>query len=64
MGGIPLAGRLTSLNNLPALLCSKGDYAAAEALYRRGLEVRERVVSPSQNPTRRRFARSLRRRSQ
>ena len=35
---------LGSVNNLAALLCSKGDYAGAEPLYRRALGARERVL--------------------
>jgi Flp pilus assembly protein TadD len=42
---------LTSVNNLAALLQSKGDYAAAEPLYRRALESRERVLGPGHPDT-------------
>ena len=35
-----------SLNNLAALLQDKGDYAAAEPLYRRALAIREKALGP------------------
>ena len=35
---------LTSLNNLAVVLGSKGDYEGAEPLYRRALEIREKVL--------------------
>ena len=37
---------LSSVGNLAILLSDKGDYAAAEALYRRALEARERILGP------------------
>ena len=47
--GRSMPDTLTSVNNLASLLWSKGDYAAAEPLFRRALEACERVLG-SEHP--------------
>ncbi|MFL6417733.1 MAG: tetratricopeptide repeat protein [Bryobacteraceae bacterium] len=37
----------TGLNNLAVLLQAKGDYAAAEPLYRRALAIDEKALGPN-----------------
>jgi hypothetical protein len=49
---------LTSVNNRAALLETKGEYAAAEHLYRRALESARKVLGPD-HPRAKLFERNL-----
>ena len=49
--GLEHPDTLVSVNNLAKLLHAKGDYAAAEPLYRRALEAQERILGPEHPKT-------------
>ena len=57
-GPPPCANTATSMNNLANLLLEKGDYAGAEPLYRRALEIREKALG-ADNPYTERSLNSL-----